>query len=260
MAIYTNSRIGGHMLKGWFAALAAITFVCSGMVPQTVDAKTKSDSTFSFPKDKPIKIAVFRPDVEVATIGVAPIPTPNADWTAQARKNISDALIANQNAKDNQVVFFNDTSADDGAYLAEYQSLYRAVGSAMLIHSTFLKLPTKKQADGKYRFDWTLGPGASRLGEIAGGADYGLFLYSYDAHATASRVIVGFLLTGQPLGAHSSYAALIDFKTGNIVWINFYLNKKGDIRTPEGAVERVNKLLSTMPLREGEVRAKPARK
>jgi hypothetical protein len=248
------------MMKSGLAALAAFMMLGSGGVLSPVEAKTKADASFTFPKDKPIKIAVFRPDVEVATVGVAPIPTPNADWTAQARKNITDALIANQNAKDNQVVFFQDVDGPDGAYLAEYQSLYRAVGSAMLTHSSFQKLPTKKMPNGKYRFDWTLGPGAARLGEIAGGSDYGLFLYSYDAHPTASRVLVGLLWSGQIAGAHSSYAALVDFKTGNIAWINFYLNKKGDVRTPEGAVERVNKLLSTLPRREGEAAAKSARK
>ncbi len=240
-----------------FLAVLAAAFMT---VPGVAIAKTKSDVNFVFPKDKPIKIAVFRPDVEVGTLGVAPIPTPNAEWTAQARKNIADALISNQTAKDNQLQFLPDIGGEDGAYLAEYQSLYRAVGSAMLLHSAFQKLPSKKMANGKYRFDWTLGPGAARLGEIAGGADYGLFLYSYDAHATASRVLIGLLFTGQVYGAHSSYAALVDFKTGNIAWINFYLNKKGDVRTPEGAVERVNKLLSTLPRREGEAPVKSARK
>jgi hypothetical protein len=50
---------------------------------------------------------------------------------------------------------------------------------------------------------------------------------------------------------------LVDFKTGNIVWFNLYLNKKGDVRTREGSQLRADTLLSTLPLREGEKPVKP---
>jgi hypothetical protein len=247
--------MGSRLLKSLFVLLL--------VMPVAVQAKTKADATFAFPNDRPVKIIVFRPDVEVASLGVSGLPAPNADWTADARKNLLAAIKTNQNAKSNGISEMPELTGDDGAYAAEYQALYRAVGDAMLAHNFGLggKLATKKLPDGKYKFDWTLGPGAKHLGELGGG-NYGLFLYSYDAFATAGRkafqIIMliassaagaGFLPQG---GMHTSYASLVDLETGNIVWTNVYLNKKGDARNPDGALERVTKLLSTLPLREGE--------
>lgn len=233
------------------------------LVPAEVGAKTKSDSTFAFPKDKPINIVLFRPDIEVATLGTSGVPSPNPDWTADARKYFMTAITSNPNARVNEIKLLDEPMGEGADTLAEYQSLFRAVGGSIMLHSYMFKLPSKKVAGQKQRkFDWTLGPGASKLGELGGG-NYGLFTYSYDAYATAGRKIfqifmaaaIGYLPPG---GQHFSYAALVDLDTGNVVWFNFYGSKKGDIRTAEGAAERVTTLLSTLPLREGEAPAKKA--
>jgi hypothetical protein len=250
----------------WITAFAlALSCALLTTNPGTALAKTKSDITFRFPADRPIKIILFRPDVEVGSLGSSGVPTPNADWTGEARKMIGDALKANQNAKSSQLIDMAELSGDDAAYVAEYQSLFKAVGQSMILHSYALKLPTKKMPNGKYRFDWTLGPGAQKLGTLGGG-NYGLFVYSYDAYATAGRKAMQIftLIASSALGfgvfptggQHVAYAALVDLDSGNIVWFNAYAKNKGDVRTPEGATERANTLLSTLPLREGEVAQK----
>lgn len=257
------------MMRRLVAAFAALLLVGQSVVPGAALAKTKSDSTFAFPKDKPVKIILFRPDLEVASLGTGGVPTPNPDWTLDARKFTQDAITQNQAVKFAEVIPMPELTGDDAAYAAEYQSLYRAVSNAVFTHGFLLKLPTKKQADGKYLFDWTLGPGAKRLGELGGG-NYGLFVFGYDAYATGGRkamqifILIATSAIGAPTlpqgGQHFSYASLVDLDTGKIVWFNFYANKKGDIRTRAGAQERADKLLSTLPLREGEVRAKPKQK
>ena len=249
------------MRHRYLACIAAAAMCLTGPLV----ARTKSDVSFSFPKDKPVKIIMFRPDIEAASLGASGIPTPNADWTADARKYIQEAVVQNRAAKDAQVVPMPELTGDDAAYAAEYQSLYRAVSTAVMQHGFVFKLPSKKQADGKYAFDWTLGPGAKHLGELGGG-NYGLFVYGYDAYATAGRKMmqIFILVATSAIGAgvlpsggqHFSYASLVDLDSGKIVWFNFYANKKGDIRTREGAQQRADKLLSTLPLREGEVRKK----
>ena len=234
--------------------------------PDAAMAKTKADSSFTFPKDEPIKIILFRPDMEVASLGTSGLPTPNPDWTADARKFLQDAFGKSQAGRSIEIVPMKDMEGDDAAYMAEYQSLFRAVGTSVMTHNYLQKLPSKKMANGKYAFDWTLGPGTKRLGEM-GGARYGLFVYGYDAYATAGRKAlqiftliassaIGFGMFPQG-GQHFSYASLVDLETGNIVWFNFYGDKKGDVRTVEGAQVRADKLLSTLPLREGEKRPKP---
>ncbi len=250
------------MFRRILAALVAFTLV----LPTALPAKTKLDQSFSFPKDKPIKIVLFRPDLEVASLGAGGIPSPNPDWTANARKYTLDSFQQSIGKRQFELTQMPDLQGDDVAYAAEYQSLYRAVANAVMTHNYLLKLPSKKLPNGKYKFDWTLGPGAKHLGELAGG-NYGLFVFGYDAYATAGRkaMQIFVLLATSAIGAgvlpqgglHFSYASLVDLDTGNIVWFNFYGNKKGDIRTPEGAQSRADTLLSTLPLRDGE---KPVKK
>ncbi len=250
------------------AVLAAMLFVVQGAMPSVVHAKTKADATFAFPKDKPIKIILFRPDMEVASLGASGVPTPNPDWTADSRKFIAEALKETAGKRKIELASMPELTGDDASYAAEYQSLYRAVSNSMMVHNYVQKLPTKKLPAGskaKYAFDWTLGPGTKKLGEMGGG-NYGLFIYGYDAYATSGRKVmqIFMLVASSALGAgffpqggqHFSYASLVDLDTGNIVWFNFYANKKGDIRERAGAQERANMLLSTLPLREGEVAPK----
>jgi hypothetical protein len=232
---------------------------------QPVAAKTKADANFRFPADKPIKIILFRPDVEVGSLGASGVPTPNADWTEEARKNIVTSLRANQNAKSSELIEMAELAGEDAGYVAEYQSLFKAVGQSMILHSYALKLPTKKMPNGKYKFDWTLGPGAQKLATMGGG-NYGLFIYNYDAYSTSGRKAMQIftLIASSALGfgvfptggQHVAYAALVDLENGNIVWFNAYAKNKGDVRTVEGAKERADTLLSTLPLREGEVAKK----
>ena len=47
-------------------------------------------------------------------------------------------------------------------------------------------LATKKDAKGKPRMDWSLGPGVAALRE-ATGADYALFTYVRDSYASGGR-------------------------------------------------------------------------
>ncbi|MEY2928069.1 MAG: hypothetical protein RL367_2546, partial [Pseudomonadota bacterium] len=215
--------------------LIAGVALCFATVPGTALAKTKADATFTFPKDKPVKIVLFRPDVEVGSLGASGVPTPNPDWTANSRKYTLEALVQNRTAKSMAINPMGELTGADGEFVAEYQSLFQAVGASMLVHNYAQKLPTKKLPGGKYKFDWTLGPGAQHLRELSGGADYGLFIYGYDAYATAGRktMQIFVLLATAAMGAaqlpqgglHISYASLVDFQTGNIVWFNLYGNK-----------------------------------
>ncbi|NJM49573.1 MAG: hypothetical protein HC843_00620, partial [Sphingomonadales bacterium] len=112
---------------------------------------------------------------------------------------------------------------------------------------------------------WTLGPTTQKLSELGGGADYGLFLYSYDSYGSTGRKaaqIVGLILAANliPSGVHIGYAALVDLKTGDMVWINADISMGGDIRTQEGAEKRVMQLLEGFPSRkatEGGTQGQP---
>ncbi|SFP50139.1 hypothetical protein SAMN04488241_102309 [Sphingomonas rubra] len=231
------------------AALLAVSgFAVSG----TAEAKVEVDKAFRFPAGQPAKIVVFRPDVEVGTMGMGGVQEPNAEWTATARTKLSQTLATHQKASGNEVVFLPDELGENAQLVADYQSLFRAVASAVVEHkmNPLAKLPTKKD-----RFDWTLGPGATQLSRVAGG-DYALFLWTKDAYGSAGRKVMQAVMAGLfgafvPAGVHASYAALVDLKTGNLVWFNVDPGSGGDPRTDEGATKRIGQLLQSFPAKEG---------
>jgi hypothetical protein len=117
-------------------------------------------------------------------------------------------------------------------------------------------LPTKRRG-----LDWTLGEDAVKFGR-ATGMDYALFLYAQDSHASTGRValqvlgiagcFVGFCAP-QGGGGQTAFASLVDLKTGEVVWFNVLQTQSqlpgvtfGDIRTPEGASQMVERLLGKM--------------
>ena len=243
------------MKRGMGAVAGAITLALALVVPGAAVAKIKADESFRFPAGAPAKIVVFRPDVKVGSLGVGTIEEPNADWTQAARTKLAAQIDANQKANGNQAIFLPDQDGDKAQVVADYQALFRTVAGAIAQHKMFpgAGLPTKKD-----RFDWTLGPGAAQLGAIGGG-DYGLFVSTHDAYGTAGRKVFQLFAAmagvGIQAGVHASYAALVDLKSGRIVWFNVDPASGGDVRTDEGATKRVGQLLDRFPLREGEVPA-----
>jgi hypothetical protein len=231
------------------AALMALAACWSA--PAAAQFGTESSASkkgFAFPTDRPVRILVFRPDVRVGEQSTGGLNEPNADWTAAARKNITDALDRAQIAGGAATIKpMPELEGADGKLLADYRALFRAVTGAVVEHKLFAgnRLPTKK-AD----FNWTLGPGIARLGEVGEG-DYGLFLYTYDSYGSAGRKaaqVVGLLFgVGITSGVHIGYAGLVDLKTGELVWINADVQMGGDVRETDGATKRVAQLLEEFP-------------
>jgi len=54
-------------------------------------------------------------------------------------------------------------------------------------------------------------------------------------------------------GAHLGYAALVDLKNGDLLWLNVDLKTTGDVRTADGAAQRVEQLLAGFPKKAGGV-------
>jgi hypothetical protein len=119
------------------------------------------------------------------------------------------------------------------------------------------ELPTKRRG-----IDWTLGDEAVKFGR-ATGMDYALFLYAQDSQASTGRAALQVLgLAGcfvgfcAPVsgGSQVAFASLVDLKTGELVWFNLLQTGGGqlpgltfgDIRTPEGAEQMVERLLGRM--------------
>lgn len=197
---------------------------------------------------------MFRPDVRVGSQSAGGLVTPNAEWTAGARKLMGDALVASRPGGASDVVFMPELEGENAAVLADYRALFKGVALTVLQHRLFKgnRLPTKITG-----FEYTLGPGVSRLGELGGG-DYGLFIYTDDAFGSTGRKLLQLFAAGAGVGVqsgvHIGYAGLVDLKTGDLVWINADFRMGGDVREPDGAAKRVAQLMEDFPLPGGVVR------
>lgn len=240
------------MLRRFVAlAVAGAVMFGSPAAAQIGGESSASKAGFAFPAQGPVKILVFRPDVQVGEQSTGGMNQPNADWTAQARNELGKALEAAQKQRSNELVIMPELEGEQAALLADYRALFRAVTAAVVTHKLFPgnRLPTKKTT-----FNWTLGPGASRLADIGGG-DYGLFVFTFDSYGSAGRKVaqvVGLLMGAYiPSGVHIGYAGLVDLRTGELVWINADTAMGGDVRNAEGAQKRIAQLLEDFPSRAG---------
>ncbi|MGN6057913.1 MAG: hypothetical protein ACTHOI_04940 [Sphingomicrobium sp.] len=241
---------------GIFVALAA-TAVLAGCV----QTKQYADLEFTPPQGD-YKLLVLRPDVTVGSLTTGGMVEPRAGWTAEARASIIAALRAQQAARGGKVTIIEHRNELPGVTpdeLADVERLNAAVDDSIVVHKYLGDyLPTKRGN----RLDWTLGEDAVRLGQKTG-FDYALFLHGEDQVASGGRVALGILgLAGCIVGfcaptiggaQQLDYASLVDLKTGEVVWFNVVLAgsqmpgiKFGDLRTPAGAAQMVERLLGRM--------------
>jgi len=249
----------------WLAAL-----VLGAALSGCVQTRQYADVQFTPPAGD-YKLLVLRPDVTVGSLTTGGMVEPRAEWTEQARANIIAALRAQQAARGGNVTIVEHRNALPGVTtqeLADVERLNFVVDEAIVEHKYLGDyLPTKRGRG----LDWTLGADAVRLGQKTG-YDYALFLHAEDQVASGGRVALGVLgLAGCFVGfcapnvggaEQLDYASLVDLKTGEVVWFNVVDAasqipgiKFGDLRTPQGAAQMVERLLGRMKPGEAVRRA-----
>ena len=226
-----------------------------------VQTRQYADLQFTPPQGD-YKLLVLRPDVAVGSLTTGGMVEPRADWTEQARTNIIAALRAQQAARGGKLTIVehrNELAGVPEQELADVERLNFVVDESVVEHKYLGNyLPTKRRSG----LDWTLGEDAVRLGQKSG-YDYALFLHAEDEVASKGRIALGVLgLAGCILGfcapnvggaEQLDYASLVDLRTGDVVWFNVVDAasqvpgiKFGDLRTPEGAAQMVERLLGRM--------------
>ena len=245
-----------RVLRGSGAALAAC--LALGACVQT---RQYADLQFTPPQGD-YRLLVLRPDVTVGSLTTGGMVEPRADWTEQARSNIIAALRAQQAARGGKLTIVEHRNELPGVAeqeLADVERLNFVVDESIVEHKYLGDyLPTKRRTG----LDWTLGEDAVRLGQ-KGGYDYALFLHAEDEVASRGRIalgviglagcIVGFCAPNVGGAEQLDYASLVDLRTGDVVWFNVVDAasqvpgiKFGDLRTPEGAAQMVERLLGRM--------------
>ena len=226
-----------------------------------VQSRQYADLQFTPPAGD-YKLLVLRPDVTVGSLTTGGMVEPRADWTDDARNAIVAALRAQQLARGGQVTIVehrNEVAGVSASELADMERLNAVVDESIVIHKYLGDyLPTKV---GK-GLDWTVGETAVSLGRKSG-YDYALFLHAEDQVASTGRIALAVLgLAGCAVGfcapnvggaTQLDYASLVDLKTGEVIWFNVVRAgsevpgiKFGDLRTPAGAAQMVDRLLNRM--------------
>ena len=249
------------ILRSRFGSGLALVLALGVALSGCVQTKQYADMQFT-PPSGVYKLLVLRPDVTVGSLTTGGMVEPRADWTEQARTAIIAALRAQQAARGGLVTIAERRIEVEGVTaeeMAEMERLNAVVGQSIVIHKYLGDyLPTKA---GK-GLDWTVGEAAVSLGRKSG-YDYALFLHAEDQVASTGRVVLGVIgLAGCAVGfcapniggaTQLDYASLVDLKTGEVVWFNVVQAGSqmpgiafGDLRTPEGAAQMVERLLNRM--------------
>ena len=244
------------MRRGLLVLLTTSSLALGGCV----QTRQIADVAFTPPQGN-YSLIVMRPDVQVGIVTTGGLVEPRADWTEQARTNLLRALAEQQAGRGGRTRILETREGVAGVSaeaVAELERLHQAVGQSIALHKYMgLNLPTKRRQG----VDWTLGEDAVRFGR-ATGMDYALFLHASDSFASSGRValqvlglagcLIGFCAP-QGGGGQSAYASLVDLRTGEVVWFNVLQTGSqlpgigfGDIRTPEGAAQMVERLLGRM--------------
>jgi len=219
-----------------------------------VQTRQYADVEFAPPRGD-YDLVVMRPNVQVGIINTGGLVEQRADWTETARAHVLAELRRQQAARGGRTLILErreDVPGLSADKLADLERLFGAVGNSIILHR-YLRydLPTKRRQG----LDWTLGQEAIDFGR-ATGMDYALFLHAQDAYASESRIAIQILgIAGCFIGfcapqiggaSQQAYAALVDLRTGDVVWFNLLQSQLGDIRTREGAAQMVERLLGRM--------------
>ena len=238
------------------AAALALSVAAAGCV----QTRQLADVYFT-PPEGDYDLLVMRPDVTVNALTTGGMAQPRADWTEQARTNLIAALKAQQAGSGGDVRVLERRDSLEGVSaetIAQLERLHFAVGNSIALHKfAGAALPTKRRQG----LDWTLGEQAVELGRQTG-FEYALFLHAEDNIASTGRTalqVLGvagcFIGFCAPSGGANqfAYASLVDLRTGEVVWFNVLQTGSqlpgitfGDIRTPAGAAQMVDRLLGRM--------------
>lgn len=245
-------------MRKWVAAFALLGSVSIAACVQT---RQYADVEFKPPQGN-YRLLVLRPDVTVGSLTTGGMVEPRADWTEEARSNIIAALEAQQAARGGNLTIIdrrNQLAGVSEQELADLERLNFVVDESIVEHEYLGDtLPTKRHRG----LDWTLGSDAVRLGQQTG-YDYALFLHAEDQVASSGRIalgmlgiagcIVGFCAPNVGGAEQLDYASLVDLRTGQVVWFNVVDAasevpgiKFGDLRSPQGAAQMVERLLGRM--------------
>ena len=204
-------------MKFFYLALALLLTACA------TPAKNVASPAFgNTASQKPKKVLLLPPNVEVMEISAGGVPEKVETWSQQARHNIEQSLHQVVGGTHHfELTEITAVSASEKAQVEQYLALYEVVGRDAFVfsHSTDAAWQQKRS-----NFDYSLGNGLRFLKQKTG-ADAALFVIGADQISTGGRKAAMFLgaMIGVVIPAGMSFVStgLVDLETGNILWLNY---------------------------------------
>jgi hypothetical protein len=198
----------------------------------------------------PKKILLIEPEIYVKELSVGGVAEKVDEWSVQANKNVRSALAYQISARRlfDKLDLPESLSAEEVASLDEHVALYDVVGFNAFYYG---RAEFDAWKHKRTEFDYTLGSGLKVLGEKTG-ADAALFIVGEDYISSggrkAARVFAALFGVVIPASPTFLSAALVDLKTGDILWMNYgtALDSK-DLRKPEDVNKMMNEMFLNYP-------------
>lgn len=240
--------------------LLAIVYLLSGCAAQALH---RTHPGFAEQAQRIHTVALLPSEVKVYQIDAGGIREEITEWSNQARNHLMTALQNELGKKQTLVVkiISEESLAEDKAILEETRALYGAVSAMILLHTySNPNLPGYFFEEKLKNFNYSLGGDVSGLAEDA---EAMLLLDAEDHVWTAGRqalqalgiilgigagVATGVVVIPQMGGGTAVRAALVDSRTGDILWINAVAAGAGkDLRDATSAGDLVSELFKDFP-------------
>ncbi len=205
------------------------------------------------PKARPIQSAALLPvDVEVSELSLGGSMEEVPEWSEKAEDNVRQAMLFVRDPANKQVFSRQvDTSSlnpVEQKQLEEHLKLFNVVASNAL----WTGLPVNGSWNFKQaHFDYTIGDGLSFLKDKYD-IDAGLIVVGEDVISSSGRktaAVVGAVFgVGIQMGHTILIGGLVDFKTGDILWLNHVVQTGAiDLRETDDAKSFALSLMSGFP-------------
>jgi hypothetical protein len=210
------------------------------------------DPTFDQQKILIKSVTVTQPRVEIFEVSAGGVREKVEEWCQVGAKNITAALEAELASKSSWKVkpFSEVALSNEGKEnLKDTYLLFDAVNISIFLHTYNRAQPEFIFPEKIKNFSYSLGP---EVRDLAPDVDALFLVYGLDHVATQGRKAVqaGTMVVGALFGIIPSsgpnviVAALVDAKTGSILWYNLRL--QGDLRDEAGARTIAKDLLADL--------------
>lgn len=249
---YSSAHASRYLLPFWLTIITLASLFGTGCVTVSQEIElvhytiaSKSDLAKHLPK----KLVIMPIDVQVGELsmaGVEEVP----EWTEQAKTLFAEELEAYADERDDlKLVDMPKLSRKQQATLEEHLALNRVVWPTAVSYATQMGPAWSHKQD---RFDYSIGSGLKFMRKKTR-ADAGLILVGTDTNSSTGRVAANVLLSvlyGLPqLNGGNSFLAvgIVDFRTGNLLWVNWGARNTGSFLDPKSVRTMLDLVMSNYP-------------